>query len=138
MDDQIRVSDADRDHAVARLRDHFAEGRLQPGELDERISAALNARTFGDLRRVLADLPQPAPVLAGAAQGPQRAGPAWAVRRRPRMAPLLLFPLLAVLLVAGGGWVAFAFLRLILVVWLAMFLARMFLGLFRHRPHRYR
>ena len=63
MDDRIRVSDADRDRVTARLRDHFAEGRLTPDELDERVTAALNARTFGDLRRVMADLPEPAPAL---------------------------------------------------------------------------
>jgi len=47
MDDRIRASDADRDRATARLREHFAAGRLAPGELDERLSAALNAKTFG-------------------------------------------------------------------------------------------
>ena len=56
-DDRIRVSDRDRERAIARLRDSFAEGRLTREELDERITAALNARTVGDLRRVTADLP---------------------------------------------------------------------------------
>ena len=42
-DDRIRVSDADRERAAARLREHFAEGRLSPDELDERIAAALTA-----------------------------------------------------------------------------------------------
>src|SRR5215472_15629653 len=59
MDDRFRVSDADRDRAAAFLRDHFAAGRLTAGELDERLTAALRARTFGDLRRLLADLPGP-------------------------------------------------------------------------------
>jgi DNA-binding PadR family transcriptional regulator len=56
-DDRIRVSDRDREHATSRLRDSFAQGRLTREELDERITAALNARTVGDLRRVTADLP---------------------------------------------------------------------------------
>jgi DNA-binding PadR family transcriptional regulator len=56
-DDRIRVSDRDRERAIARLRDSFAEGRLTREELGERITAALNARTVGDLRRVTADLP---------------------------------------------------------------------------------
>ncbi len=56
---RIRASDADREEATARLRDHYAEGRLTYSELGERVTAALNARTFGDLRRVLADLPGP-------------------------------------------------------------------------------
>jgi DNA-binding PadR family transcriptional regulator len=57
VDDRIRISDADRERAVAQLRDHFAEGRLTREELDERIMAALTARTAGDLRLVKADLP---------------------------------------------------------------------------------
>ena len=57
MDDSIRVSDADRDRVTARLRDHYAEGRLTHAELDERMTAALTARTFGDLRKIMADLP---------------------------------------------------------------------------------
>jgi hypothetical protein len=61
--DRIRISDHDREHATARLCDHFAEGRLSREELDERITAALNARTAGDLRRAMADLPGPAPAL---------------------------------------------------------------------------
>ena len=60
-DDHIRTSEADREDATARLRDHYAEGRLSYEELGERITAALNAQTFGDLRRVLADLPASAP-----------------------------------------------------------------------------
>jgi DNA-binding PadR family transcriptional regulator len=56
-DDRIRVSDRDRERATARLRDSFAEGRLTREELDERITAALNAQTVGDLRRITADLP---------------------------------------------------------------------------------
>jgi DNA-binding PadR family transcriptional regulator len=57
VDDRIRISDADREHATARLRDHFAEGRLTRAELDERVMATLTARTAGDLRRVMAGLP---------------------------------------------------------------------------------
>jgi hypothetical protein len=63
MDDRFRVSDADRDRATAVLRDHFAAGRLSAEELDERLAAALDAKTTGDLRRVLADLPGTAPRL---------------------------------------------------------------------------
>jgi len=61
VQDRIRISDHDREHATARLCDHFAEGRLTREELDERITLALSARTAGDLRRVMADLPGPRP-----------------------------------------------------------------------------
>jgi DNA-binding PadR family transcriptional regulator len=57
IDDCIRTSDADRERVTARLRDHYAEGRLTHAELDERMTAALTARTFGDLRKIMADLP---------------------------------------------------------------------------------
>ena len=54
---QIWASDADRERAVTSLGDHFAEGRLTRAELDERLTTALSARTAGDLRRLMADLP---------------------------------------------------------------------------------
>src|SRR5260370_37264721 len=96
MDDSIRVSDADRDRVTAQLRDHFAAGRITPGELDGRLSAALNAKTFGDLRRIMGDLPAPVPAPRGAGPPPLRATPAWAVRRRhPPVPPLRLLARLA-------------------------------------------
>ncbi len=52
-----RVADADRDRAVTQLREHVVEGRLTLDEFSERIGLALEARTVGDLRAVLVDLP---------------------------------------------------------------------------------
>ena len=139
MDDRIRVSDTDRDSVTARLRDHFAEGRLTPGELDDRISAALNARTFGDLRRITAYLPGAVPWAPAEAQRPRRAGPPWTGRRRgPRLLPLTLLALLAALLIPGGGWLLLAFIKLILVFWLVTCLAGIFAaGRFRRRMYRH-
>jgi Domain of unknown function (DUF1707) len=74
MDDRFRTSDADRDHAAALLRDHFNAGRLTEEEVDARLTATLNAKTSRDLRRVLADLPGPAPVLQHASRVPREAG----------------------------------------------------------------
>lgn len=139
VDDHIRVSDTDRDRVTARLRDDFAEGRLTPGELDERISAALSARTFGDLRRVMADLPGPVPVSPAGAQRPRRAGPPWTARRRgPRLLPLALLAVLAALLLPVGGWLLIAFIKLILVFWLVTCLAGIFVaGRIRRRLYRH-
>src|SRR5215217_4320451 len=53
----LRASDADREAVAERLRDAAVEGRLEPDELEERLHAALRARTYGDLGRLLADLP---------------------------------------------------------------------------------
>ena len=55
--DQLPASDTDREQAVASLGDHFAVGRLTRAELDERLATALSARTAGDLRHLMADLP---------------------------------------------------------------------------------
>ena len=119
MDDSIRVSDADRDRVTAQLRDHFAAGRITPGELDERLSSALNAKTFGDLRRIMADLPGPVPAPLGAAPPPLQATPAWAARRRhPPFPPLILLALFAALLIPDTGWLLAAFVNVILLLWL--------------------
>ena len=67
MDDNFRTSDPDRDRVAVLLREHFAAGRLTRAELDERITATLNAKTSGDLRRVLAELPGASPVREHAA-----------------------------------------------------------------------
>ena len=143
MDEHIRVSDADRERVTSRLREHFAEGRLTSDELDERVSAALNAKTFGDLRPVMADLPEPALAPLRAGPDPRWAGPPgpfWVARHRgPRVLPLLLVVLLATVLFSGGGagWLVSAFFRLMLVFWLAASVVGIFAaGRFRRRMRR--
>lgn len=61
---EVRVSDVEREAAADELRVHAGAGRLELDELDERIEAALCARTRSDLATVLADLP-PATAAAG-------------------------------------------------------------------------
>lgn len=129
MDDRIRISDADRDRVTTRLRDHYAEGRLTPDELDERITAALNAKTFGDLRQVMKDLPQSAVGPPQPQQRPTQSPPPWIVRRRrPRLLPLVLLVALAVLLVPGAGWLFSLVFKMILVFWLVAMLAGLFVA----------
>ncbi len=54
---RLRISDADR-HRVAEVLRHAAgEGRIDLSELDERLEAAYQARTYGDLVPITADLP---------------------------------------------------------------------------------
>ncbi|GAA3003519.1 DUF1707 domain-containing protein [Streptosporangium longisporum] len=57
--DGPRLSDEDRDRIVQRLQHAFAEGRLSPEELDERLERALTAISGGDLMPVTAGLPDP-------------------------------------------------------------------------------
>ena len=59
-----RIGDADRDHAVEVLREHLAQGRLDPGEFDERMSRALQAKTSSEITPLFADLPEPRPSTA--------------------------------------------------------------------------
>ena len=42
-DQQLRVSDAERQAVTDRLAEHFAEGRLDQAEFDDRVGRAMNA-----------------------------------------------------------------------------------------------
>ncbi|MDT0615952.1 DUF1707 SHOCT-like domain-containing protein [Streptomyces lancefieldiae] len=53
----LRASHADRDRVVDVLRVAAGDGRLSVEELDERLEAALSARTMGELTALTADLP---------------------------------------------------------------------------------
>jgi Domain of unknown function (DUF1707) len=55
--DEMRAADADRQVVADRLRVALDEGRLDLHEYDERLSRAYAAKTYGDLDRLLADLP---------------------------------------------------------------------------------
>ncbi|HTS96324.1 MAG TPA: DUF1707 domain-containing protein [Streptosporangiaceae bacterium] len=52
----LRASDADRDLVIELLRAAVADGRLDPAEFDERLDAALAARTIEALAPLTADL----------------------------------------------------------------------------------
>jgi hypothetical protein len=54
---ELRVSDADREATVVRLREAGGEGRLTLEELAERVERADAARTWSDLEALTADLP---------------------------------------------------------------------------------
>lgn len=58
----LRASDADRDAVIEKLRHHGAVGRLGVDELTERIEAALDAKTLGQLDDLLVDLPDDSPL----------------------------------------------------------------------------
>ena len=61
--DELRVGTREREDAVKVLGDHFAEGRLQVDEYEDRVSQAVEARTRGDLRPLFRDLPAPYPAF---------------------------------------------------------------------------
>lgn len=53
---EFRASHADRDRTVEILRDAAGDGQLNASELDERVEAALTARTRSELAELTADL----------------------------------------------------------------------------------
>ncbi|MFF7870196.1 DUF1707 domain-containing protein [Streptomyces qaidamensis] len=57
---EVRASHVDRDRTVDVLRVAAGDGRLTLAELDERLEAALSARTLGELAVLTEDLPGPA------------------------------------------------------------------------------
>jgi hypothetical protein len=66
MTDDSLASDAEREQAVARLREASAEGRLTLDELSDRTDAAYAARTHGELVRVTDGLPAVGAARTGA------------------------------------------------------------------------
>jgi len=98
-DDAMRASDADREHAVGILRDGYATGRLTLAEFDERTTAALTGRTWGELRGLTRDLPAPGqrvlppPAPRQALGGDDRLPAAALADRGPGLTPILLIAL---------------------------------------------
>lgn len=62
---QLRVSDSDRDRAVAELSEHYQAGRLTLEEFEDRSGRALQARTGSELGGLFTDLPKAAVPAAG-------------------------------------------------------------------------
>lgn len=82
------ISDADREHVVAQLRQHVGAGRLTLDEFSDRAHAAYHAHTRHELVDLTRDLPTPAPTSPRTAT------------RRP-LAPLIVLAVLVLLL--GGA-----------------------------------
>ncbi|MEV0197827.1 DUF1707 domain-containing protein [Nonomuraea sp. NPDC050691] len=66
----LRIGDAERERTMEALREHFAQGRLDHQELDERLDRTLAAKTSRDLAEITADLPgspavHPGPSMPG-------------------------------------------------------------------------
>ena len=54
---ELRASHEDRDQVIEVLRVSAGDGRLTADELDERLELAMTARTYGELAKLVADLP---------------------------------------------------------------------------------
>jgi hypothetical protein len=107
-DQHIRVSDAERNSVAELLGQHYADGRLDQAEFDDRITRTMAAKTRGDLTGLFDDLPEAGPTGAGPAGPGDPVGRA--VPRGPRRRGGLVRTLLLLLLVficANIAWHAF-------------------------------
>lgn len=109
-DPDLRAADADRERAAERLRTSHAEGRLDLSEFQERLERCYEARTMGELDRLLSDLPGQL----------ERSEPGASRRYRRRRGRLGLAPILIALLVvsaAAGHPVFWLLIPLMFLVW---------------------
>ncbi|HEX6150081.1 DUF1707 domain-containing protein [Nocardioides sp.] len=121
----LRIGDADRERAQAILADHYAAGRLDKDEYDQRLDQIWAARTRGELAPVFRDLPGAArqPGVGGTAYSTAAARARFNPPPRRSWASRVPTPLL-VLLVVLGAIAVMANLPLILVglgVWFFFF-----------------
>lgn len=88
----LRAADSDRERIAERLRQGHTEGRLDLTEFQERLERCYAAKTFGELRAVVRDLPREDVTHGRRGLGHSRP---W------RLAPLI--PLLLVLVVVSAA-----------------------------------
>ncbi|WP_141981958.1 DUF1707 domain-containing protein [Saccharothrix saharensis] len=60
---QVRIGDQQREEAISALNDHFAAGRLEIGEYEQRVGYASAAQSAQELAALFHDLPQPHPAF---------------------------------------------------------------------------
>ena len=134
MNPDLRIGDAERESAIVALGEHYAAGRLNKDEFDERTAAALTAPTQSALAPLFVDLP--APHAAGPAVSTNHATvrphPSWSpgrTRQRRGWHPIPVLPVIVLLVALRVAdlipWFVFA-----IVVWFWC------IGRF-HRPHRH-
>jgi Domain of unknown function (DUF1707) len=75
----LRASDADREQVAELLQHATAEGRLTADELDERLGALYQSRTYGELEALVADLPVHSSRRRPPLRGPRLASAACAI-----------------------------------------------------------
>jgi len=132
-DTQLRIGDAERTLVTEALQQHYAEGRLDSDELEERLDATLAAKTQADLREITKDLPGPRSWEAPRPQ-PMR-HPHHHHGPRFVMAPLILLAVFGVVaLVTGTPVVFFVALRILMT----LFVVGLLFSFFRRRRFHHR
>jgi Flp pilus assembly protein TadB len=111
-DPNLRAADADRERAAERLRKGHAEGRLDMNEFQERLERCYEAKTIGQLRELVRDLPRPDEQVTRQSSG-------WMVPWRWRLgwaAPVLI-ALIAIAAVSGHHHLFWLWIPLLFVSW---------------------
>ena len=99
----MRVSDADRDQAIAELTEHYQAGRITTEEFEDRSGRALQARTTADLADLFTDLPRRQASTTGAATtSTAPASPARSWPARVPVAPVTILAVIAILALLSG------------------------------------
>lgn len=103
----LRASDADRERIADRLRNAAAEGRLLAEELEQRIGATFEARTYGHLDALVADLPDEsrAPVRWRSVVAMRRPLGVLAVALLAAAVVALVALLITGIVLVGGAWI---------------------------------
>jgi hypothetical protein len=139
-DQNIRVSDAERNAVAEQLGAHYADGRLDQAEFDERISRTMSAKTRGDLAGLFDDLPDLGPAGAPRTAGPGGPGDALPYARRRRggiFRPLVLLAIVIVL--ASIAWHAMDTFSFFAIPWfpIAVVVAIVLIATRRHGHHHH-
>jgi len=113
-DQNMRVSDAERQAVADRLAEHFSSGRLDQEEFDERVSRAMGAKTRADLNGLFDDLPEAGQSL------PETGAPAGACTQRRRFRHPVLLAGLVILVALAAGHVVFPLLWIGFLVVIAL------------------
>jgi len=93
-DPAVRASDADREQIGERLRQDHAEGRLDAEEFQDRIDRCYQAKTIGELRQLVNDLPS----------GHEQLSERFPLRRRLYRMPLIPIVIAIVAISSLAGW----------------------------------
>jgi Domain of unknown function (DUF1707) len=121
----LRIGDAERDHAIAELGDHFAAGRLSTEEFEQRVDQAIKARFNDDLDPLFVDLPRtPEPSMESRSHQRSDAHLTWS----PVLwfAPLLVVCAVVAAVLLSAPWLVWMFLWMFLIT-----------GFFRRRRHHF-
>jgi uncharacterized membrane protein YccC len=141
VDQNMRVSDAERQAVADRLAVHYADGRLDQAEFDERAGRAMSAKTRADLDGLLDDLPEPRGTLgAGPSSGapgiPAFSADGAMTPRHRHNHPLIALAIIAVIILSVGHvvWIAVSWLWIAIIAVIVL-AATGHLGHHHHHHH---